>query len=301
MGGVTVFGASFSHFLNVYEVVTFGVNSDGFSRKFFATCVAVNYVIVASVCCAGGIYVVFGNCIARSVLAYHVRGSFLIINGVISIFYLVGVITVIDVASGVEFYEFTAGNNKFTSVIGFCFVNIENVPSTKVIFLSLKVTTFDVDDTVGFAEDNVTKGSRVVVTTLDSKCRVDTAGNNGICACDVSSAAYNVTFANNCDIRAIMNVENLNNAGGFPVCLQCFFVQVDCNSSSNNLNSSREVDVSYQLNAVACIENSLEVGFVGDFNDCAYVINGLLNVYIIANTASVNKAKLFINNLVFFG
>ena len=301
VSSVTVFGTSFSLCFNVYEVVTFGVNSDGFSRKFFATCVAVNYVIVASVCCAGGIYVVFGNCIARSVLAYHIRIA--ILDGVTAVCYLVGVAcAIIGVVSGVEVLEGTTVNDDGAAF--FCLVNVEEVANAIVEFISGECTVFDNDFTVSACVDTCTTAGGEGAVFNGDLCTVSSGNYANFVAvlatnhCTVAGDGY----CGSVSVFVGMRPKNVNNAGlVFPVGSNFVLIEIDYYiHRANKIDVACQIDVGGQNNIVACIENRLEVGFVGDFNDCAFY-NGLLNVYIIANTASVNEAKLFINNLVFFG
>ena len=183
-------------------------------------------------------------------------------NGVISFSKLVCIITVIGVICRVKVYECTTGNNELTSVISFTFVDIKNVPIAIVAFSRLKVTALNANDTAGFAEDNVTVRSGVIVTALDSKHRVNTAGDNRICTCGVLTAAYYVTITNDCEMRSIVNVDNLNNTVGFPVSLKCLTVKIKCNDSALNINGFGKVDVSIKNYVEAVCKKVYKITFV---------------------------------------
>ena len=204
----------------------------------------------------------------------------------IAVCYLIGIVAVIGVVSGVEVYERTAGNNELTSVGCLAFVNVKNVPSAEVGLSSFKVTAFDTNDTAGFAENNVAIGSRVEVTTLDGKHGVDTAGDNGIGTGDVVSTADNVTFANDCEVRSIVNVDNLNKVVRFPVSLQCLTVEIECNDSALNINGSGKVDVSFKNYVEAVCKKVYKVFLVcnGHFVCC-------INKYLFSQ-ASANRNEV---------
>ena len=157
------------------------------------------------------------------------------------------------------------------------------------------MTAFNANDTAGFAEDNVATGSRVVVTTLNGEHGVNTAGDNRICLCDVFSATDNVTFANDCEVRSVVNVDNLNNAVRFPVSSQCLATEVECNDSTLDINGSSKVDVSCKNYVEAVCEKVYKVFFV---------INGksicCVNKYLFGQaSANGNEVKLVAVSPVF--
>ena len=139
VGGVACFGAGGignNCIVNVLDyasfataVVTLGIAIIGprVSGCFgFVCCVSVStYAGVGGVTAIEAIR--SGNNCFVAVCAYGVNA--VVIDGVIAVSNLVGVIAVIGVVRGVEVYKCTAGNNELTSVIGFFFVNIKDVPS----------------------------------------------------------------------------------------------------------------------------------------------------------------------------
>ena len=204
------------------------------------------------------------NCII-GVSAYCVNA--VILNRVIAISYLICIITVNIAVSGVIVYELTAGNKELTSCVAFfILVYVKNEPLAIIAFCSLEATALDIYVRVGFAEDNVAVGCGVVVTTLDEKLRINTAGDNGICSRLVLTTAYNVTLAHDCNGRSVVDVENLNNAVGFPVSLNSLAVKIDCNDSALDINGSSKVDVSIKNYVEAVCNKEYEVSLVRNGN-----------------------------------
>ena len=254
-------GLSASSILTCYGLflVTKSINCYALSGKLYVTCRTVNNLIIRTRCLTSRSNVVLYN-FTFGVSAYCVNA--VVANRMIAISKLVCIITVIGVICRVKVYECTAGNNELTSVISFIFVDIKNVPIAIVAFSRLKVTALNANDTAGFAEDNVTVRSGVVVTALDSKHRVNTAGDNRICTCSVLTAAYYVTITNNCEMRSIVNVDNLNNTVGFPVSLKCLTVKIECNDSTLNINGFGKVDVSIKKYVEAVCKKVYKITFV---------------------------------------
>ena len=229
--GQAVFGTSGSVAINGFFGVTLCFNSNGFSRSFCFASGTVGYVVVAAVNCASSIGFIFNNyvtvgvteffnkyfftfgtnlifgtgcCITGGVLAYCVRGSLFVVNGVISIYYFVGVIAIIVVVSRVEFYKFAAVNIDFaTGFSGLFFSNVENVPFAVLIpsFCCSKFAAVNVNNTVVTGKNNITARLGVEMTSINSNDCVISSRNNRIgttlCSTDHCATTDAISNSNN--------------------------------------------------------------------------------------------------------
>ena len=250
--------------------VTFGATSNEVVAAFLGTCSR---------------YYVFLVLFALSTLVDNVIVA--ILDGVIAVCYLVGIGAVICVVSGVEVLEGTALNDDCAESFGF--VNVEEVTVAKVILIGRECTTIDDDYALSGSIDACTATGCEGAVFNSNICTVGSgnyASFGAICAashCAVAGDGYFDSFA--------ASPKNVNNA--------VFVFPVGCDGFAGKVNGylltvfkldhACQINVSRQLNAVACRENCLEIGFVGDFNGCAF-FNDCNLIFALASGTIVENA-----------
>ena len=208
-----------------------------------------------------------------------------VLDGVIAVCYLVGVAAVICVVSGVEVYESTAVNGDGAEG-GVVFINVEEVTVAKVILIGRECTTIDDDYALSGSIDACTAAGCEGAVFNSNICTVG-SGNyariRALCAarhCTVTGDGYYGVFA--------FSPKNVADAS--PVSRECVTVEIDFNVNITFEHEIfRKLNVGHKLNVVSCRENCLEVGFVGDFNGCAF-FNDCNLIFALASGTIVENA-----------